>query len=210
MKIKVNNHSSIKIISDKVIYFDPFMIEEESKDADIIFITHDHFDHFSIEDIKKIEKEDTVYVIPDNMYNLLGGENIFVLNPNEKTIIEGYEVLSVPSYNVNSRFHPKEKGNLGYVVTIENKRIYVAGDCDYNEDNRQLKVDVALIPIGGTYTMDYKDAATLINEIKPELAIPTHYGSLDIGDKEDGDKFKALIDKDIKVELLLKGGMYEI
>lgn len=72
MKIQINKQSSIKIISNKIIYFDPFMIDEESHDADIVFITHDHYDHFSIDDIKKIEKEDTVFVIPDNMYNLLG------------------------------------------------------------------------------------------------------------------------------------------
>ncbi|MBQ1566482.1 MAG: MBL fold metallo-hydrolase, partial [Erysipelotrichaceae bacterium] len=81
MKIKVNAQSSIKIISDKIIYFDPFLIKEESHDADIIFVSHDHYDHFSIEDIKKVEKEDTVYVIPDCMYNLLGGPNVVIVKP---------------------------------------------------------------------------------------------------------------------------------
>lgn len=201
MEIIVNAHSSIKIISDKIIYFDPFLIEEESHDGDIIFITHDHFDHFSIEDIKKIEKEDTVYVIPDNMYNLLGGENVVVLNPYEKTNIEGYDVTTIPSYNINKPYHPKEKNNLGYIIEIENQRIYVAGDCDINDDNKKIKVDIALVPIGGKYTMNYKEASELINLIKPKLVIPTHYGSINIGDKKDGEKFKELINKDIKVEL---------
>lgn len=201
MEIIVNAHSSIKIISDKIIYFDPFLIEEESHDGDIIFITHDHFDHFSIEDIKKIEKEDTVYVIPDNMYNLLGGENVVVLNPYEKTNIEGYDVTTIPSYNINKPYHPKEKNNLGYIIEIENQRIYVAGDCDINDDNKKIKVDIALVPIGGKYTMNYKEAGELINLIKPKLVIPTHYGSINIGDKKDGERFKELINKDIKVEL---------
>lgn len=201
MEIIVNAHSSIKIISDKIIYFDPFLIEEESHDGDIIFITHDHFDHFSIEDIKKIEKEDTVYVIPDNMYNLLGGENVVVLNPYEKTNIEGYDVTTIPSYNINKPYHPKEKNNLGYIIEIESQRIYVAGDCDINDDNKKIKVDIALVPIGGKYTMNYKEASELINLIKPKLVIPTHYGSINIGDKKDGEKFKELINKDIKVEL---------
>lgn len=204
MKISINAHSSIKIESDKIIYFDPFLIKEESHDADIIFITHDHYDHFSLEDIKKVEKEDTIYVIPDNMYNLLGGENVVVLNPNEKTNIEEYEVVSVPSYNVNKQFHPKEKGNLGYIVKLEDKRVFVAGDSDANEDNTKIKVDIALVPIGGKYTMDYKEASDYINKIKPELAIPTHYGSNGIGDIKDGERFKELVDSSIKVDLLIK------
>ena len=204
MKISINKHSSIKVESDKITYFDPFLIEEESHDADIIFITHDHFDHFSIDDIKKIEKEDTVFVIPDNMYNLLGGENVVVLNPNEKTEIEEYEVVTLPSYNVGKQFHPKEKGNLAYIVTIEGQRVFVAGDTDSNPDNENIKVDIALVPVGGKYTMDYKEAANLINKIKPKKAIPTHYGTNDIGDKKDGERFKELVDKDIEVELLIK------
>lgn len=204
MKITINKHSSIRIESDKIIYFDPYLIDDERHDADIIFITHEHFDHFSIEDIKKVEKEDTVFVIPDNMYNLLGGENVVVLNPNEKTEVEGYEVLTIPSYNVGRPFHPKDKGNLAYIVTIEGKRVFVAGDTDMNEDNSHIRADIVLVPVGGHYTMDYKEAAKLVNEIKPELAIPTHYGSNDIGDIKDGERFRELVDKDIKVEILIK------
>ena len=204
MKISINKHSSIRIESDKVIYFDPYLIDEESHDAGLIFITHEHYDHFSIEDIRKVEKEDTVFVIPENMYNLLGGENVVVLNPNEKTEIEGHEVVTLPSYNIGKPFHPKEKGNLAYIVTIEGKRVFVAGDTDKNEDNSHIKADIALVPIGGHYTMDYREAAELINEIRPEIAIPTHYGSEGIGDKKDGERFKDLVDKDIKVEILIK------
>ena len=97
MKISINKHSSIRVESDKVIYFDPYLIDDESHDADIIFITHEHYDHFSVEDIKKVEKDDTVYVIPECMYNLLGGENVVVLRPNENTEVEGYEVVTIPS-----------------------------------------------------------------------------------------------------------------
>ena len=203
MEISINAHSSIKIVTDKIIYFDPFLIKEETHDADIIFITHDHYDHFSIEDIKKVEKDDTVYVIPDCMYNLLGGENVVTVNPNEKNIVEGYEVLSIPSYNVDKNFHPKEKGYVGYVVTIEGKRVYVAGDCDINDDNQKLSCDIAIVPVGGKYTMDYKQAAELINILKPEIAIPSHYGEI-VGSKDEGQKFKELVDKDIKVEIRLK------
>ena len=203
MKIEVNAQSSIKIISDKIIYFDPFQIEKENHDADIIFITHDHYDHFSIEDIKKIEKEDTVYVIPDCMYNLLGGENVVVVNSGEKVNVEGYEVVVVPSYNREKQFHPKEKGYVGYIVEIEGQRVYVSGDCDVNDDMKNIRCDIALIPIGGHYTMDYKEAAEYINSIRPKKVIPTHYGGI-VGKKEDGENFSQLIDNDIEVELLLK------
>ncbi|MCR5096235.1 MAG: MBL fold metallo-hydrolase [Erysipelotrichaceae bacterium] len=200
MKIEINCHSSIRITADKTIYFDPFKIEEECHDADIIFITHDHYDHFSIEDIKKIEKDDTVYVIPECMYNMLGGENVIVVEPGEKTIVEGFETFVVPAYNKLKPFHPKMKGYVGYNVLIEGKRVYVAGDTDMNEDNVKLKCDIALVPVGGKYTMDYKQAAELVNLIKPEIAIPTHYGDI-VGDKNDGEKFIGLLDPEIKGEL---------
>ena len=200
MEIKINSHSSIRIASDRIIYFDPFQIEEESHDADIIFITHDHYDHFSIEDIRKVEKEDTVYVIPDCMYNLLGGENVVVIQPREKTIVEGLDVYAVPSYNLNKPFHPLNKGYVGYLVRIEDKAVYVAGDCDMNEDNRKIRCDIALVPIGGKYTMDVNEAAELINFIRPELVIPTHYGSI-VGEKDAGERFAELVDRQIKVEL---------
>jgi len=200
VEISINCHSSIRIASDRIIYFDPFQIEEETHDADIIFITHDHYDHFSVEDIRKIEKEDTVYVIPDCMYNLLGGENVVVIQPKEKAIVEGLDVYAVPSYNVNKKFHPLEKGYVGYLVRIEDKAVYVAGDCDVNEDNLKIRCDIALVPVGGKYTMDCEQAARLINTIRPALAIPTHYGSI-TGSKEDGETFRKLIDPGIEVQL---------
>lgn len=203
MKISINTHSSIRIEDKKVIYFDPFEIENEAHDADIIYITHDHYDHFSIDDIRKIEKEDTVYVIPECMYNLLGGENVVVVKAGDKTTIEGYETEVIPSYNVNKQFHTKEKNYVGYIVTIDNQRVYVAGDCDANEDNLKISCDIALIPIGGKYTMDYAQAADFINHIKPKIAIPTHYGSI-IGEKDDGKKFAELVEKEIKVQLILQ------
>lgn len=202
MKIEVNAQSSIRIVTDKIIYFDPFQIEEERHDADIIFITHDHYDHFSIDDIRKIEKEDTVFVIPDCMYNMLGGENVIVVKPGEEFIVEDYHALAIPSYNIGKPFHPKEKGYVGYVAEIEGKKVYVAGDCDVNEDNLKVDCDIALVPIGGKYTMDYKEAAGLVNAIRPELAIPTHYGSI-VGNGDDGERFIALLDEGIAAELKL-------
>lgn len=202
MKISINAHSSIRIESDKVIYFDPFKINEEKHDADIIFVSHDHFDHFSIEDIKKIEKEDTVFVIPDCMYNLLGGENVITVLANDKIMVEDYETLVIPSYNREKQFHTKEKGYVGYNVKIEDKWVYIAGDCDINEDNLKVHCDIAFVPVGGHYTMDYKEASDYINTIKPAIAIPTHYGDI-VGEKNSGEEFKKLVDKNIEVQLYL-------
>ncbi|MBQ2583502.1 MAG: MBL fold metallo-hydrolase, partial [Erysipelotrichaceae bacterium] len=139
-------------------------------------------------------------VIPECMYNLLGGENVFVVQPKEKTVVEGLDVYAVPSYNLNKPFHPLDKGYVGYLVRIEDKAVYVAGDCDMNEDNRKIRCDIALIPVGGKYTMDYRQAAELVDHIRPETAIPTHYGSI-VGEKDSGERFKELVDKQIKVEL---------
>ncbi len=202
MEITINRHSSIRIQSDKIIYFDPYLIEEASNDADIIFITHDHMDHFSIEDIAKVEKEDTVFVIPDSMYNLLGGENVITIKPYEKLEVEGYETLAIPSYNREKKFHTKDKGYLGYVVTIEGQRVYVAGDCDMNEDNLKVNCDIALVPIGGHYTMDHIEAAEYINRIKPKIAIPEHYGDI-VGAGDLGEEFKKLVSEEIRVEIKL-------
>ena len=203
MKISINKHSSIRIEDgDKVLYFDPFQITDCLNDADLIFITHDHFDHFSIEDIRKVEKDDTVYVIPECMYNLLGGENVVTVLPGEKHIIEGYEVKVIPSYNVGKQFHPKDKGYVAYVVGIGGEKVFVAGDCDANEDNLKVKCDIALVPAGGMYTMNYAEAAAFVNRIHPKKAIPMHYGEV-AGDQKDGERFAKLVDKDIEVEILL-------
>ncbi len=201
MKIEVNANSSIRIKADRVIYFDPFQIEAERHDADIVFVTHDHFDHFSLEDIRKVEKEDTVFVIPECMHDMLGG-NVIEAVPGVIFDVEGYEVKAVPSYNVGKPFHPKEKGYIGYIVKIEGKRVFVAGDCDVNGDNREAGCDIALIPIGGKFTMDFREAAGLVNQMRPGLVIPTHYGDV-AGDKEDGRKFRDLVDPSIEVKLLL-------
>lgn len=205
INININAHSSIRIEKEVVIYFDPFMIEKEKNDADIIFITHDHFDHFSIEDIKKVTKKSTVFVCPKTIVESLtnkGIGNIVSLDPYEKTNILRVDVEAIPSYNVWKPMHKKKNKWLGYVITIDKKKIYVVGDSDNTVDAQKVKCDIILIPVGGYYTMDYKAASKLVNTIMPKIAIPTHYGSL-TGTKEDGNKFSKLIDKNIKVELLL-------
>lgn len=208
--IRVLEHSSIRIEgSAGVIYTDPFRIKDEAHDADFIFVTHDHYDHFVPEDIAKISKgPETTLVVPLNMKetaqaakDLVG--KIVTVQPGDQTEIGGIPVEAVPSYNVNKKFHPKEAGWVGYIYTIDGERIYIAGDTDINEDVLKVQCDVALVPVGGTFTTTAGEAAELVNSIRPETAIPTHYGSI-VGKPGDADVFAEKVDDSIKVEILME------
>lgn len=198
--ITVNTHSSIRIDEGKIIYIDPFKITEESHNADIILITHSHFDHYSVEDIRKVMKSDTVIVCPQSM-NEAGelGIEVKKVSPNEKLEMHGISIETVPAYNVLKPFHPKKNGWVGYIIdSHEHGRIYIAGDTDINEDNKQVKCDIAMLPAGGVFTMNAKEAAKLANTIRPKYAIPIHYGSV-AGNADDGEKFSKAVDSDIEV-----------
>lgn len=205
--IEVLYHSSIKIKKETIIYFDPFKIDREYHDADIIFITHNHYDHYSEEDINKIRKENTKIVAPldllDNLLTLgFTKDNITLVKPNENYNVNGLTFKTVPAYNTNKSFHPKEKNWVGYLLDYNGITYYIAGDTDITEENRQVKCDIAFVPIGGTYTMNYKEASELINEIKPKIAVPTHYASI-VGKKEDGIKFAKLLDSEIECKIYI-------
>ena len=207
-KIEVLCHSSIKINKGLVIYFDPFKIDREYHDADIIFITHSHYDHYSEEDINKVRKEDTQIVAPldllDNLLTLgFTKDSITLVKPNENYTVKGLSFKTIPAYNTNKNFHPKANNWVGYLVTIDNITYYIAGDTDITTENKQVKCDVAFVPVGGTYTMDNKEAAKLINEIKPKVAIPIHYGKI-IGNISDGQNFAKLINKEIECKIFIK------
>ena len=203
-QIDVFTQSSIRIRgSELTVYCDPFKMTEDPHDADLIFITHDHFDHFSVEDIGKVSKESTVLVIPEKMKEKAAEaaplvSRIETVAPGNSYEKEGLSFETVPSYNKLKPFHPKGAGWVGYIFTIEGQRIYVAGDTDPNKDNKTVRCDIALVPIGGTYTMDALKAADFINEIRPAVAIPTHYGSI-VGRPEDASVFAGSVDKAIQV-----------
>lgn len=203
MNIEINCHSSIKIIGDKIIYVDPFRIKENKNDADIIFITHDHYDHYSLEDIEKVKKQNTIIVMPEHLERKDDLKDAVIVMPNKKYQVEGINVETIPSYNINKPYHPKGNNWVGYILNIEGKRIYIPGDTDITEENMKIQCDILFVPIGGTYTMNYEEGAKLTNIIKPKVAIPVHYGEI-VGKKEDEEEFKKLLEKGIECKILIK------
>lgn len=206
--IDVLCHSSIRINKEKIIYIDPFKIDKNYKDADLIFITHDHYDHYSEDDIDKVKKDETVFIVPEELLTKLlvrgyNKNNIITVEPNMQYMVEGIKFETIPAYNINKQFHPKENEWVGYVIEIKGIRYYIAGDTDITEENKKVKCDVAFIPVGGTYTTDFKEAAQLVNEIKPKIAVPTHYGSV-VGTKQDATDFVRLLHPMIKGIILMQ------
>ena len=203
--IEVNTQSSIKLVFDKVIYFDPYKIEDNKRDADIIFITHNHYDHMDSDSIKKIKKDDTIIVAPKSMEEVIKKiefKKYIFLYPNEEINIEKFNVKAIPAYNISKTFHPKSNNWLGYILTYNNVSYYIAGDTDKTVESEEVKCDVAFIPIGGHYTMDVNDAEKLIRVIKPKIVVPIHYGSI-IGNASDGKKLKEVL-SDTSIEVIEK------
>lgn len=204
--IEVFTQSSIRIKDgDKTIYIDPFQIKIEPHDADYILITHDHHDHFSPEDIGKAANRETVLVAPEKMLDKAQETSglvrqMITVKPDICREIEGLEMETVPAYNILKPFHPRNAGWVGYILQIGGKRIYIAGDTDATKEAKAVKCDIALIPIGGTYTMDAKKAAELVDAIRPAVAIPTHYGSI-VGKPSDGEAFAGYVQTPVRVEL---------
>ena len=205
--IMINCHSSIKINGEKIIYIDPYKIKEINKDADLIFITHEHYDHYSIEDINKIKKSNTRFIVPKSMKNRLvideiSESDIISVDVKNKYSVDDIEFETIPAYNINKSFHPKNNNWVGYIININNIKYYIAGDTDMTEEAINVKCDIAFVPIGGTYTMDYKEAATLTNKIKPKYAIPIHYGLI-VGTNEDAINYSNLLDKEIECKIII-------
>jgi len=204
--IEVFTQNSIRIQSEKgMIYVDPFQMREEPKDAAYIFVTHEHYDHFSPEDVAKVCNGKSVLIVPESMAKkaaeisgLVG--TIMTVKPEEGYEANGLKFETVRAYNVLKPFHPKGKDWVGYVIEVDGKRVYVAGDTDATKEAKAVRCDVALIPIGGTYTMDAKKAAELVNEMRPVVVIPTHYGKM-VGSEDAAKTFEELVTSEVKVEI---------
>lgn len=201
--IEVFTQNSICVTAGgRRIYIDPYGVTEKTGDADIVFLTHDHYDHFSPEDIEKIRKDGTKFVFPVKMGKKLdkaiGAGGTLAVEPGKSYELDGISFETVAAYNILKPFHPKFDGWVGYILDIDGCRIYIAGDTDATSEAKTVKCDIALVPIGGTYTMDAKAAAELINKISPEYAVPTHYGSI-VGSPSDGKAFEEKVKAPVKV-----------
>lgn len=199
MKYEVIHHASIKFTGDKIIYFDPYKIEEELHDADYIFITHDHYDHYDQQSINNIKKETTKIILPNCLNDK---ENYLIVEPDKEYEIDGINFKTISSYNTNKTFHPKEKDYVGYNILLDGLYYYIMGDTDRTKESESVKTDICFVPIGGVYTMDVYEAIDYINYLKPKKAIPIHYGMI-VGDKTLAKDFKNNIEKSIEVEIFI-------
>lgn len=192
------------------IYIDPYKISSfhhNKNDADILLISHNHYDHLSIEDIKHVIGDNTTIVAARECVEQLESikpAGVKGMAPGDKLTVQDIRIEAVPAYNTNKDFHPKEDRKIGFIVTLKDMRVYHAGDTDDIAEMSSTEPDIALVPVSGTYVMTAEEAARAVNEkIKPKkLAIPMHYGTI-VGSDKDAAKFKELV-KTCAVQILKK------
>jgi len=183
------------------VYIDPWMVTTDDP-ADVIFITHAHFDHYQHEDIEKIRKDGTKIVAPQDIARELSGD-VTPVSPGDSLEVQGIKIQAVPAYNVveeRLQAHPKENNWVGYILSLGENTYYHAGDTDHLSELESVRTDVAFVPIGGTYTMDPGEAAGLAKAINPKIAVPMHYGFV-VGSPSDAERFAKEADP-VKVQTL--------
>jgi L-ascorbate metabolism protein UlaG (beta-lactamase superfamily) len=211
VKIDWLGHSSFRLTDKKVIYIDPFQIKA-AVPADIILITHEHYDHCSADDVRKVLKANTLIVTTAAAKDKLRSVNaeFLLVAPGKSYSIDGVKIEAVPAYNVDKfrspgvTYHPEQDKKVGFIITMDGVRVYHAGDTDdYPGLKNHVKdIDIAMVPVSGTYVMTAEEAAEAVNKIGPKVAIPMHYGSI-AGSEKDVYRFEKLVK--CKLEVLEKG-----
>jgi len=206
VKISWLGHDGFKFKNARTVYVDPYEIKG-GEEADILLISHDHYDHCILEDVKKIVSAKTTIITTAESKRELSEivvKEIRVAKPGQKFLIDGVSIETVPAYNVNKfqspghPFHPKKNGMLGFIITMNGVKIYHAGDSDLIPEMKQVNVDVACLPVSGTYVMTAEEAAESTRHIKLKVAIPMHYGAI-VGDDRDAERFKTLASCDVRI-----------
>lgn len=203
-EIHVNTHSSICIRGEKVIYIDPIKIPDAPQDADLILITHPHFDHFSPKDIKKLCMADTVIAAPQSaakLVKLRTGKEPVAVTPSQALTLCGIPVETVPAYNLKKPAHRKGMGWVGYVLTLGDTRVYITGDTDVTPESSAVSCDILMLPVsGGMFTMTAKEAAAMTNQIRPHTVIPIHYGAM-LGGRKAPEIFREAVAAGIETDI---------
>lgn len=187
----------------KNIYFDPFQLGPGLPPADLICISHEHYDHCSPADVRMIQQPSTLIVTETRAAAKLQGK-IITLAPGARHEVEGVTIETVPAYNTNKQFHPQANRWLGFILTVGGVRIYHAGDTDYTPEMKNIRADIALLPVSGTYVMTAEEAAQAAIAIGPKIAVPMHYGAI-VGTNDDARRFAAALAGKVRVELLGRG-----
>ena len=193
-------HARVRIDGPITIYIDPWKLGKDAIPADLILITHGHHDHLSVKDIAKIAKPDTIIICPAACASELSGD-VRTIAAGDSIDLGQVRIEAVPSYNKHKPFHPKKAGNVGYVVQVDGRHIYHAGDTDLIPEMSEIRCDVALLPIGGTYTMNAREAARAAELLHAKVVIPIHWGDI-VGSKRDALRLIELAPEDIQVVVL--------
>ncbi|RJX31440.1 MAG: MBL fold metallo-hydrolase [Desulfurivibrio sp.] len=183
----------------QIVYFDPFQLSGDLPPADLILVSHEHFDHCSPDDIKKIRQAATVIIAEKQAAAKLSGK-VTAIQPGQTVTSGPFTIEAVRAYNTNKKFHPRANNWLGYIVTVEGVRIYHAGDTDYIPEMAGYQADIALLPVSGTYVMTAEEAAQAALDINPKVAVPMHFGSI-VGEQSDAERFAAKLVNKIKVHI---------
>lgn len=192
--------STLRFAGDRVLYFDPIGITGEPQDADIVFVTHTHGDHYSMADLKRVMKPGATLVAPaDKAFTAKndGFNHVLMVEPGKDYQVKEVKFSVVPAYNTNKNFHPQDNKWVGYIISFKGYTYYIPGDTDVIPEMNDIKADVVFLPVGGTYTMDATEAAQAANIIKPKVAVPIHFADI-VGSWDDAGKFIAMLDKDIQ------------